>query len=185
MKLLKLFKKEETWEFCGRRRLLGDVVEIRINHSSASTAEIAIKNAFLKIEELEKIFSFYNLDSDLSILNRNKEIEANTDLLYVIKKAIYYSRISNGLFDATCAPCIRNVKDAIIGKLIVARDLKLNYGLVDYNGIIINGNKIKLKKTGISIDLGGIAKGYIADAAAKVLQENGVADGIVDARGDL
>ena len=105
--------------------------------------------------------------------------------MYIIKKAIEYSKESNGLFDITCAPCSEKIKRIIKdNKIIKEKHLKLKYNLVDYRKVLINKSQIKLKNNA-EIDLGGIAKGYIADCAVKILQENGIKNGIVDARGDL
>ena len=54
-----------------------------------------------------------------------------------------------------------------------------------YKDVVIKDNTILLKHPDVLIDLGSIAKGYIAMRMARHLQEFGVEDGYVDARGDL
>jgi len=59
--------------------------------------------------------------------------------------------------------------------------------LVDYRQIELDekNNSVFLKRPGMSIELGGIAKGYAADEAVKVLRQNGVKHGTVDLGGNI
>ena len=56
---------------------------------------------------------------------------------------------------------------------------------VDYHNIEIDGRRVRLKDPAATIDLGGIAKGYIADRTAEFLQEKGVTSAIVDLGGNI
>ncbi len=47
------------------------------------------------------------------------------------------------------------------------------------------GNRVRLKKKGMALDLGGIAKGTIVDAAVAILRKQGIHSGIVEAGGDF
>ena len=55
--------------------------------------------------------------------------------------------------------------------------------MVDYRNLSIDGRIVTLKKG--SVDLGGIAKGYIADRVAAVLKEQGVRSALVDLGGNI
>jgi len=59
--------------------------------------------------------------------------------------------------------------------------------LVNYKNVILNDREcsVFLKHKGMRIGFGGIGKGYAADRAKKILQDMGVASGIVNAAGDL
>ena len=48
---------------------------------------------------LQKIFNFYDSESELSILNAKRRLEVSDDLLKVIKKAIKFSLLTNGRYD--------------------------------------------------------------------------------------
>ena len=56
---------------------------------------------------------------------------------------------------------------------------------VNYKDIVVNGNTVTLKDPDMEIDLGGIAKGYIADKLTAYLEENGVTSAIVDLGGNI
>ena len=50
----------------------------------------------------------------------------------------------------------------------------------------VNGDhKVTLRKQSMALDLGGVAKGAIADRAARLMKQQGIKRGIVDAGGDL
>ena len=56
--------------------------------------------------------------------------------------------------------------------------------MVDYRKVTVNDGKLAMPE-GMAVDLGGIAKGYAADEAARILREGGVVDGIVDLGGNI
>ena len=56
---------------------------------------------------------------------------------------------------------------------------------VDYRNIEIEGNEIRLTDPETEINLGGIAKGYIADKVAEYLESHGVVSAIVDLGGNI
>jgi thiamine biosynthesis lipoprotein len=63
-------------------------------------------------------------------------------------------------------------------------DVQARKKLVDYRKVEIEGDKVRLAK-GQRIGLGGIAKGYIVDKAARVLKDGGLDSFLVQAGGDL
>ena len=124
---------------------------------------------------LQKIFNFFDKNSELSVLNRNRKSKVSLELLEVMKKSIEFSIITEGLYDVTK------------GKQFIQRK---NCQPVDdlhcsYKDIKITGNTIILDSEDALIDLGSIAKGYIADRFVDFLKELNVACGIVNARGDI
>jgi len=58
--------------------------------------------------------------------------------------------------------------------------------LVDYNDLeLMENNYVYLKREGMKLDLGGVAKGYAADEVKKILKENGVESAIIDLGGNI
>ena len=66
-------------------------------------------------------------------------------------------------------------------------EIRENIKFVNYKNIIINKEKstVFLRKKGMMIDLGGIAKGYAADMAVEILKKNNIGSGIVAIAGDI
>jgi len=72
-------------------------------------ANRVINEAFSEIERIEDVLSFYNKDSVIYALNTKgylTEEEITPELEYLIKKSIYYSKLSDGAFDVTIHPIL-------------------------------------------------------------------------------
>jgi thiamine biosynthesis lipoprotein len=105
-------------------------------------AQEAVKSAFTRIDEIEQLTSL-NIDiSDLNKINNaagENYVTVNPDLIKIIKKAIEYSKMSNGAFDITIGPIVKlwgiGTKDASIPS---PEEKKDNLPLVGYEKIKIN-----------------------------------------------
>jgi thiamine biosynthesis lipoprotein len=148
-------------------------------------AEKAIQAAFTRIDEIEKIASATIETSDISKINQaaGKEyVKVHPEIVKMVKTAVKYSELSEGAFDITVGPLIKlwGIGD---GENIVPTDseIKALLPLVGYKNISIReeDNSIKLLKEGMSIDLGGIAKGFAADEIIKIFKEYGVEDALI------
>ncbi len=139
----------------------------------------AVNKAFDRVREIEEHMSSYSKTSDLATGVIHK------DTLFVIKKGIYYGEISRGGFDITIKPIcalwdITGNNPRVPDEMEIQEVLKL----VNYKKIIIDGDNLMLPK-GMAIELGGIAKGYAADEACRILREAGIGDGFVDLGGNV
>jgi thiamine biosynthesis lipoprotein len=113
-------------------------------------------------------------------------VKVSPDTLDIIETAVYVSRKSDGAFDATIGPesslwdFHRKIKPS-------DEQIREKLPLVDYRNIVIDKEKstVFLRKKGMLMDLGGIAKGYAADLAVADLRRNGITGGIVANAGDI
>jgi len=162
---------------------IGTFVSITVEKSSNS--EKILDGAFSLIRQLEKRFSVYIPDSELSQLNIKKKIKASDDLKYVIEKSIYISRLTGGAFDITVLPLIKLYRAAEKrGMPPSDKEIRNILQYTGYEKIKIKGNMIEIpSKT--ELDTGGIAKGYIVDRTAEFLKRQGMINGLVNAGGDL
>lgn len=122
--------------------------------------------------------------SELGKLNKTKSISnPSPELLDVINYGMWYSEFSGGVFDITVKPLssIWNFKNEIKPSNSDISSALLKIG---YKNIEITENSITLKNTA-EIDLGGIAKGYMADKVSDFLTKNGVKSGIVNLGGNI
>jgi thiamine biosynthesis lipoprotein len=96
------------------------------------------------------------------------------------------SHKSKGAFDITTGP-INELWD--FHKIIVPAEsnIKERLRLIDYKNIEIDkdNSTIFLKKKGMKIDLGGIAKGYAAAKLEKIVADAGIKSGIIAVGGDI
>ncbi len=164
-------------------------VTITVVSNSKDSAEKAIDTAFSEIENLEKLSNFFSSESEVSRINKNAGISGvrvSPDILDMLNKAIMVSEKTEGAFDVTIGPVI-TLYD--FHKKIKPEEsaVKKNLSLVNYRELIIDRNKSTafLKKRGMLIDLGGIAKGYAADKAVEALKRNGINSGLVSVAGDI
>lgn len=162
---------------------LGTFISITIEKTPQFTQ--TQDSAFSKIKRLEEQFSVYISDSEISRLNKNKEIKASEDLLSVFKKSIHISRITGGAFDITTLPLTKLYREAEKSDTPPPEE-KIKEVLKDigYEKIRITENIIKIPSN-MEVDVGGIAKGYVVDRVAEYLQREGVRNGLVNAGGDM
>jgi len=160
----------------------------------------AIQAAFDRIREIEQVCSAYIPASDVCRINKaagEERVEVDAVTFDIVRKAVDIAEKTGGAFDITIGPLVE-LWEKVAGEAGIAQSpptsdeiaaaLKL-VGCRDINKLELTqedgGRYIHLKKQGMRIDLGGIAKGYAVDEAIKVLREYGIKDAIVEAGGDV
>ena len=169
---------------------MGTLVEITVHEPNKDLAQEAIKKSFEEISRLESIMSTYLPDSELSRLNilagSKKQVSVSADLLKVIQRGIHWGKFTDGAMDISIGPAITLWKfDSESPALPDLQQLLNAVGLINYRDISIDGNSVSLKKTGMSIHLGAIGKGYAVDRAVDILKNFGITNGLINAGGDL
>ena len=142
-----------------------------------------INGAFSLCGELERALSKTVKDSDVYKLNNtNGFVPVSEDTLKTVERALYYAELSGGKFDITIAPvsALWDFKNQVIPSKDEISEALQN---VDYHSIEIKDGEISLGAK--QIDLGGIAKGYIADKATEYLKEKGVEKALVIFGGNI
>ncbi|MGH7200050.1 MAG: FAD:protein FMN transferase [Planctomycetaceae bacterium] len=166
-----------------------EIVLYAPNEAAANTAADA---AYARIEELDDLLSDYDPDSELSRLSRSSEhgrpVEVSEELLFVLSRAVELSKRSNGAFDVTVGPVVKLWRTARRTKRMpMETDLKEALQRVGWRHVQIDrdAGTVALIKPGMQLDLGGIAVGYAADEALRVLKEHGITRALVDGSGDI
>jgi len=169
---------------------MGTVIEITLIGEDEESAEKAALQAFQEIKRIEHLMSPWIESSDVSRINRSAGqecVKVSPETIEVIKKAKEISELSEGGFDITVGPLTQLWRMAREkGIPPSTKELKKNFDLVNFRYVMVNpeGN-VLLKKRGMAIDLGGIAKGYAVDKAFEFLRTLGYKNLIVNAGGDL
>jgi thiamine biosynthesis lipoprotein len=169
--------------------LMDTLVTITVVSNSKDSAKKAIDGAFSEIEKLEKLTDFFSSESEVSLINKSagiSEVKVSPDILDILEKALWVSERTRGAFDVTIGP-VMTLYDFYKKIKPEQAAIKKNLPLVNYKGLIIDRNKstVFLKRKGMLIDLGGIAKGYAADKAVETLERNGIHSGLVSVAGDI
>jgi thiamine biosynthesis lipoprotein len=163
--------------------LLDTIFNIKIEKNE--NANSLLENAFSLVKELESKLSNFNKESEVSKLNKYKKCKVSPELLEVVKKSLYISKITEGAFDITCKKIIDLYKEKSKEKTLPEKEeIKKVLMETGWEKIKIREGEIYLSG-GVEIDLGGIAKGFIVDKVAEFLKSKGVKNGIINAGGDI
>ena len=146
-----------------------------------------LKDAMEECRRYERLLSRTIEGSDVWWINHAEgaPVEVSDDTAAILKCAIKIGDLSNGAFDVTIAP-VSTLWDFTSEKAVLpdAEQIAKAAELVDYLKIELDGNTVRLP-AGMMIDLGGIAKGYIADRIRIYLEERGVKHAILSFGGNV
>lgn len=157
--------------------------------------ERLLDDCFQLAGDYEARFSGTIEDSDISRINAagGKPVTVGDETIDLLQKGIYYGELSGGRFDITVGvlsdlwdistKALLNETDASM--IPTREEIEAALSTVDYRGIHIDGNEVTLSDPAARIDLGGIAKGYIADRMKEFLNENGVTSGFLNLGGNV
>lgn len=171
--------------------LMGTVVQMTFYEGDRANFDNAAEAGFAEIKRLEAIFSSYKPDSDISKISQSaggKPVKVSPEVIEVLDKALMISDLSNGAFDPTVGALGKVWGYSGERKYVPSKEeLAKILPLVDYHQIIVDkaNNTVGLKKNGMVLNLGGVAKGYIVSKAVEALKREGVERGIVHAGGDM
>lgn len=168
------------------RFLLNTIVEITIYDKNSQKL---INEMFNEIQSMENRYSRYMEDSEISTINNNPGtfVNVSEDTFELIEQGLYFSTISDGLFDISIGPLVDlwgiNQENPKVPSQAEIDSVK---GRIDYRKISINReNKTISVASGISLDTGAIAKGFITDKLVSVLREKKVDSALLNLGGNL
>jgi thiamine biosynthesis lipoprotein len=169
---------------------MGTVIEVSLFGEDEGSTEKAAIRGFQEIKRIEYLMSPWIESSDVSRINRaagKGRVRVSQETFEVVRKAQEISAVSEGGFDITVAPLTQLWRNAREKKVPPsAEELKRKLHLVNFRNMEVDPEEgILLKKAGMAIDLGGIAKGYAVDRAFELLRSAGFKNLIVNAGGDL
>ena len=146
---------------------------------------------FDKIDYYEKMISKTISTSEVSQINKNAgvaPVAVSDEIIEMLDIAIGYAEASGGLFDVTIGPVVELWGIGTDHAAVPSEtDLKANMAKVNYKNLEINreNKTVYLKEKGMLLDLGAIAKGYIADQIKTVMLDIGINSGIISLGGNI
>ena len=154
-------------------------------------AKTATKQAMARVAELDKKLCAYKQNSEVYKINHagaKRATKVSSDCFYVMKQALILCEKTGGAFDITIKP-VADLWGFGSENPHVPTQAELDKALscVSYKDVLLDeqAQTVTLQKDGMAIDLGGIAKGYCADEAAKVLAQAGIQNGYLDFGGNV
>lgn len=172
------------------RFMLNTICSITVysEENKDKTSEELVNEAFDLCQTYEDTFSRTIEGSDIYNINNSggAPVTVSDDTIEILETAKYFSELSDGAFDITTAPLsIRWDFEGENPSVPPDNEIQELLATVDYTKIKIDGNTVTLEAPVEAIDLGAIAKGYIADKLAEFLKDNGVTSAIISLGGNI
>jgi FAD:protein FMN transferase len=178
--------KEER--FSDAHFALGTVCTITLYGQSN---EKVFQAAFDLIDDIESKMSVSLPNSEVAAINRSAGIapvEVSEDTFAVIEQSLEYVNTSIGKFDITVQPLVQLWGIGTEQARIPAQaEIDEAIGLISANDVVLSrpNSAVFLKRKGMAVDLGGIAKGYAADRVKDYLLDQGFSKGILNFGGNI
>jgi thiamine biosynthesis lipoprotein len=170
---------------------MGTLFSISLYATNKPAAENASRAAFQRVAELDEIMSDYRADSELMQLCEKpfgQPVPVSADLFSILQRAQDNSKLTDGAFDVTIGPFTRLWRFSRKKKVLPsAEELAAARAAFGWQKLRLDAKHqtVTLLAPNMRLDLGGIAKGYAADQALKVLQSNGITRALVAGSGDI
>jgi len=177
---------------CGRKQemqkqtrfLMDTIVTIQIPGGAERLA--VIQKALDRMEEVDHKFNVLDSSNQLYAFNRRNEPITDPEIVGLVKTALDVARQTDGAFDVTVYPLVKLW--GFFGKspsLPADRDIRALLPHVGWRKLMVRDGRITKTDRVVSIDLGGIAKGYAVGEAVKTIRAAGIQSALVDAGGDI
>lgn len=170
---------------------MGTLAELTAVAVDQQTAQAAVEAGYARLEDVNRLMSDYRDDSEIGRLNSlagGGSLAVSPETFFVLQRSLKISETSAGAFDITCRPLVelwkqagkkKELPDALLLKQTLAR---VGWGKVQLNPAT---RTVTLSAEGMQLDVGGIAKGYALDLAAKAMRKAGATAGLIDIGGDV
>ncbi len=184
--------------FCGCQ-VKNDMAEIQMFamdtfidlKAQGENGEKALLEAEKEINRLEKLFSPTIEQSEIFTINQyaaKQTVTVSKDTFDLIEKAKEYCNITEGAFDITIAPVVKAWGfTEEVKRVPPDEEIQQKLQLVDNNKLHIDkqNSTVYLENENMSIDLGGIAKGYASDKVNEILKKNDVSSAVISLGGNV
>jgi thiamine biosynthesis lipoprotein len=165
--------------------VLGALSELTLWHTDAAFAQRTILRVRGEIERLDRIFSLYRPDSEISQLNETgKLVKPSRELRGLIEQSQRLGALSGGAFDISVQPLWRLYEAHFwshrdVQTHIAARARAVADSLVDFRQIDCGAAAVGFLRPGMAITLNSIAQGYVTDVIADMLRNEGFESAVV------
>lgn len=167
--------------------LLNTFVTVTL-YDSADTA--ILEQCMALCSEYENRFSKTIKTSEIYRLNHRSPDETTftltEDTAALIREGLFYSELSNGAFDITVEP-LSSLWDFTSGKAVIppAADIKAAAAKTGWQKLKLEGDTLTFLSPETTLDLGAIAKGFIADRLKEYLESEDVKSAIINLGGNV
>ena len=156
---------------------------------NAGMLESATEEAFDEVRRLDQMLSNYLPDSELSQVNQRafqSPVRVSKEFFQLLQDCFNYSRESDGSFDITVGPLMK-VWGFYKGSVHLPHRAEVRAALdhIGYEHVKLDAKSLTVQfdQSGMSLDPGGVGKGYAVDRMAAVLRGSGVTSALVSGGG--
>jgi len=185
----------ELHSFTEQREMMDTIVSITLFASDEEDAAAAFESAFSRMEDVVAVASIHDPQAEAARLNEAGRIDdPSSELVEILGDAVRLSEASRGAFDVTIGPLLELWQyDPSAERQFWDLDLEEQQAAIDEAKRLVGAARIHLRENptaieldpGTTIDLGGIAKGYVADRGIEALLSAGIDHALIDAGGDI
>lgn len=173
-------------------KLMGNMFSFSIIHSDEDWAGHCIDLAVDEIKRIESLLTTFKDDSQTNKINQaagKYPVKVDKEVFDLIRRSLKISELTQGAFDISYGSIDKKLWnfDRTMTSLPGAAVARKMVRLINYKNIQLDEaeSTVFLKNEGMRIGFGGIGKGYAADRGKQILQDLGIANGVVNASGDL
>lgn len=171
--------------------VMGTLLTITAWGSDTSAILAAVHAARDSVRAVDSLMSVYRPGSEISLVNRSAggpAVPVAPQTLHVLQRARDFWRLSGGAFDPTVGPLVEawgfHGDSGRIPPALALDSLRglVGFGLVELDTV---SSTVRLPRSGMKLDLGGIAKGYALDLGRAALRIEGMTGGMLDLGGNV
>lgn len=174
-------------------KAMGTYVTVWFWTDKEPEAAKAAEGVFAEMKRLDEEMTTWTDTSEVSKINAaagtGKPVKVGDETFEVIERAQDISKKSGGVFDISVGAFkgLWKFDEDMDGTLPDQAEVKKRLKLVGYKDIVLDKKKhtVYLRRKGMSITLGGIAKGYAVDKCVALLKAQGFTDFMLQAGGDM
>jgi FAD:protein FMN transferase len=173
-------------------KAMGTQVSLYFWTDDEAKAAKAAEAVFSEMSRIDKVMTTWTADSEVSKINAaagDKPVAVSEETYAVIERAQDVSVRTRGIFDITVGGFkgLWKFDQDMDGSLPDPADVKQRLALIGYKDIILDKSRrtVFLRRKGMSITLGGIAKGYAVDKCVKLLHDRNFTNFMMQAGGDM
>ena len=171
-------------ELSDGRPAMGTILEITLHAPETPLAHATLADLFALAARLDAAMTLYDPHSELSRLNQaagRGPVAVDPELARILEAAVAYSRLTQGSFDVTVGPLVALwTRAGETGEPPSAEAIARARALVGADQIRVEGSFVTLAREGVSVDLGGIAKGWALDRMLPLLRQRGIDRALLD-----
>lgn len=145
---------------------------------------------FDRLHHIDTLMSDYDAHSEISRVSAQsggQPVKVSPETMTVIHTALSEAALTKGIFDPTIGPVthlwdISGQAGQAKPRIPSAEAISRARALVSWKDLEVDDteNTLRLKRPGMAIDLGGVAKGFAMDEALQIARDAGITSGILN-----